>query len=205
MTDEEPAPRKGALLYTGKGDAGETGLLGGERVPKWDVQPQAYGAIDEASSAIGLARALASSEETKEALVAAQRALYRIMAELATSPEVELDADMRISEADVRQLEAQTDAFGARVSLGREFVLPGETTAGAALDLARTTVRRAEREAARLAHERGIGGAAVLAYVNRLSSLLFVLERFEDQLQGREARPARIAGQPKRTARNRTK
>lgn len=191
----------GGFLYTGAGDEGETGLLGGQRVPKWDLQPEAYGSLDEASSALGLARALAAQPETKDALLAAQRRLYLIMAELATAAGVEVDPAFRTAPADVRHIEALTDSFGARITLGREFVLPGETAAGAALDLARTIVRRAERDTARLAHERGIGGGATLAYLNRLSSLLFVLARFDEQAQGRKARAAKAADAPKRIVR----
>ncbi len=182
------------ILYTRAGDQGETGLLGGERVPKWDLQPQALGALDEASSALGLARALSTRAETKEALLAAQRRLYAIMAELATGPGVEVDPAFQTSAEDVRQLEAQIDAAGSKVALGREFVLPGEIVAGAALDLARAVVRRAEREVTRLSHERGIGGGPTMAYLNRLSSLLFVLARFEERAQGRRAPSAKGSG-----------
>ncbi len=129
------------------------------------------------------------------------RQLYRIMAELATAPGVEVDPTFRTSDGDVRELEDRTDAFGARITLGREFVLPGETPAGAALDLARTIVRRAERGVARLAHERGIGGGATLAYINRLSSLLFVLARFDEQTQGRRAAAAKTSAAPSRSVR----
>jgi cob(I)alamin adenosyltransferase len=200
MNDEQ-APSGAGFLYTRAGDGGDTGLLGGERVPKWDLQPEAYGALDEASSALGLARALAAQPETKDSLLRAQRRLYQIMAELATGRGVEVDPAFRTTDEHVRELEAETDGFGARITLGREFVLPGETVAGGALDLARTIVRRAEREVARLAHERGIGGGATLAYLNRLSSLLFVLARFDEQAQGRTARSARQDGTAKRSVR----
>lgn len=191
------------FLYTRGGDAGDTGLLGGERVPKWDLQPEAYGAIDEATSALGLARALGDDAEVRDAILAAQRDLYRIMAELATGAGVEVDPAFRTTPSHVAALEERTDAFGARITLGREFVVPGETAAGAALDVARTIVRRAERQTARLAHERGIGGGDTLAYLNRLSSLLFVLARYDEQTHGRLATAAKDAIAPKRTVRRR--
>ena len=184
------------FLYTGGGDEGDTALLGGSRVPKWDLQPQAYGALDEASSALGLARALTDLPETKDALVRAQRQLYRIMTELATGAGVEVDPAFLTTADDVTVLEEEIDRFGRDLQLGREFVLPGETPAGAAMDLARTVVRRGEREVARLARERGIGGGATLAYVNRLSSLLFVLARFDEQAQGRRAPASKSAATP---------
>lgn len=191
VTEQQHESR--GFLYTGTGDEGQTALLGGVRVPKWDLQPEAYGALDEASSALGLARALAAQQETKDALIAAQRQLYRIMTELATGAGVEVDPAYRTTGDTVAEIEASIDRFGAAVQLGREFVLPGETPAGAAMDLARTIVRRAEREVARLAHERGLGGGATLAYINRLSSLLFVLARLDEQSQGRRAPASRTS------------
>lgn len=201
MPDERP-PAEG-FLYTRGGDEGDTGLLGGERVPKWDLQPEAYGAIDEATSALGLARALTDDTEVRETLLHAQRDLYRIMAELATGRDVEVDPAFRTTPEHVTALEQRTDAFGARISLGREFVVPGETPTGAALDLARTIVRRAERDTARLVHDRGIGGGATLAYLNRLSSLLFVLARYDEQARGQRAASARATTDAKRTVRRR--
>ena len=184
------------FLYTGSGDEGDTALLGGSRVPKWDLQPQAYGALDEASSALGLARSLTDRPETKEALVRAQRQLYRIMTELANGAGVEVEPVYLTKQGDVTALEEEIDRFGQDLQLSREFVLPGETPAGAAMDLARTIVRRGEREVARLARERGIGGGATLAYINRLSSLLFVLARFDEQAQGRRAPASKGAATP---------
>lgn len=184
------------FLYTGSGDEGNTALLGGSRVPKWELQPQAYGALDEASSALGMARALTDRPETKEALVRAQRQLYRIMTELATGTGVEVKPAFLTTEGDVTALEEEIDRFGRDLQLGREFVLPGETSAGAAMDLARTIVRRGEREVARLARERGIGAGATLAYINRLSSLLFVLARYDEQAQGQRAPASNGAATP---------
>ena len=123
-------------MYTGRGDTGSTDLLG-ERTAKDDPRIEALGALDEADSAMGLARALASEERVKAAVVDAQRDLYRIMAELAFTPEVR-PPDYTLNAERVTWLEQQTDALAATVTLPREFVVPGESVSGAALDVART-------------------------------------------------------------------
>lgn len=177
------------MLYTGKGDQGYTDLLGG-RVPKYAARPETFGTLDEATSAIGLARAFAQAEETKQILVQVQRDLYVMMAELAFAPQIEQQT-YRITEAHVERLEQTIDQLGTQVPIGRHFVLPGDTVQGAALDFARTVVRRAERLVARLYHEGEMHNEALLAYLNRLSSLLFVLARFEDHRAGVTPTPAK--------------
>ncbi|MCS7050647.1 MAG: cob(I)yrinic acid a,c-diamide adenosyltransferase [Thermomicrobium sp.] len=177
------------MLYTGKGDQGYTDLLGG-RVPKYAARPETFGTLDEASCAIGMARALATSPETKQLLVQVQRDLYLMMAELAFVPGIE-QQKYRVTEDHVRRLEETIDRLGAMVPIGRHFVLPGDTLAGATLDFARTVVRRAERLVARLYHEGEVQNEQLLAYLNRLSSLLFVLARFEDHEAGVTPTPAK--------------
>lgn len=169
-------------LYTALGDDGYTGLLGPGRVPKYHRQPEACGAVDEASAAIGLARALARSDRVRAALLQSQRQLYKLMAELAATPET-VDRFPRIAPDDVAWLEQQVDAFSAELSLPREFVVPGDSVPGAALDMARTVTRRAERRVVRLVHA-GLVADQAARYLNRLSSLLFVLARYEDGLAG---------------------
>ncbi len=169
-------------IYTGRGDGGETDLLGA-RVSKTDPRIEAIGALDEASSALGLARAAAREDRTREALVAVQRDLYKVMAELAFTTEqypqrVELGADR------VEWLSAETDELAAEAPPLREFVLPGDTAQGAALDWARVTVRRAERRVVALAEEGHVRNAEVPRYLNRLSSLLFALARWEEHRAG---------------------
>ncbi len=165
-------------IYTGRGDEGYTSLIGGERVPKYDPRPEAYGTLDEASAALGLARATATAAEVRAAILEMQRALYRLMAELATVEGKTSTYEM--TAADVARVEELTNDFTARVPVQREFVVPGDTVPGAALDVARTVVRRGERLATRLVHEGHVANPHVLGFLNRLSSLLFILGRYED-------------------------
>ncbi|MEI2659673.1 MAG: cob(I)yrinic acid a,c-diamide adenosyltransferase [Bifidobacterium adolescentis] len=170
-------------LYTRAGDDGYTGLLGEGRVPKFSLQPEAYGTVDEASSAMGVARAGAASEQTKHILLEAQRDLYHAMSELAATPETA--ARFRKTDAAAGGwVEAQTDAITAQITLPKEFVVPGDSLAEAYLDLARTTVRRAERVVVRLQHENLLHNDEITRYLNRLSSLLFVLALHENALAG---------------------
>jgi cob(I)alamin adenosyltransferase len=169
-------------LYTGRGDDGTTDLLGA-RVGKDDPRIEALGALDETSSAMGFARALTSDGRVREDIVAVQRDLYRIMAELAFTPELR-PASYALSPERVAWLEAETDALAARVELPAEFVLPGESVPGAALDVARTVARRAERQVVALTRGEYSLSEAVPSYLNRLSSLLFIAARVEDAAAG---------------------
>ena len=169
-------------LFTGKGDQGTTDLLGA-RVGKDDPRIATLGALDEATSAIGLARAVAAGERSREVLVAAQRDLYKIMAELAFTDALR-PAAYALDDERVRWLEETIDSVAAEVSLPPEFVLPGDSVSGAALDVARSVARRAEREAVALAGGGDLANPQILRYLNRLSSLLFVLARDEDRAAG---------------------
>jgi cob(I)alamin adenosyltransferase len=175
--------KKVTQYYTRHGDDGYTGLLGAERVPKYAPRPEAYGTVDELSSALGLARATASDEQSREVLLSVQRHLYRIMTELAATSEAAVHFE-RTNAKDVAELERLTDALGSEIELPRDFIVPGDTLPGAALDLARTVARRAERLVARLVHQEDLENLQVLRYLNRLSSLLFVLARYEDAAAG---------------------
>ncbi len=167
-------------FYTTTGDDGLTGLLGEGRVPKHDPRLEAVGAVDEANAALGLARAHAVRPHTRETLLQAQRDLYHLMAELAATPE-NAARFRRIDAARVTWLESQADALSEQVSLPREFIVPGDVPAAAFLDLARTVVRRAERRVAALLHAGALDNRDLLRYLNRLSSLLYVLELAEHQ------------------------
>jgi cob(I)alamin adenosyltransferase len=170
-------------LYTRTGDDGYTGLLGEGRVAKFALQPEAYGTVDEANSALGIARAAAQADETKTIILAVQRDLYHMMSELAATPKAAVKF-RKIDSAKVQWLEQHTDSITGKITLPKEFVVPGDTLIGAYLDLARTTVRRAERVVTRLLHEQIVENEELGRYLNRLSSLLFVLMIFENALAG---------------------
>ncbi len=174
----------------GSGDDGTTGLLGGGRAPKDDVRIEAYGTVDEASSALGLARALATDRRVREVCEELQRGLYKIGAELATNPG-DRGRFAQMSEADVERLEELMRELEAAAPMPSEFVLPGGTPAGAALDLARTVIRRAERRVVGLARRGGIDNPQAQRWLNRLSLLVFVLARCEEERAGVRAKPAR--------------
>ncbi|MDQ3740754.1 MAG: cob(I)yrinic acid a,c-diamide adenosyltransferase, partial [Actinomycetota bacterium] len=170
-------------LFTGRGDRGETDLLGGGRVGKDDPRVAVLGALDEATSAIGLGRALAASARAKELLAEVQRDLYRLMAGLAFAGAVR-PAGYGVGADRVARLEAAVDELGGEVAIPPQFVLAGDSAAGAALDVARAVVRRAEREAVALVRIGRLDDPQALRYLNRLSSVLFVLARFEDDEAG---------------------
>jgi cob(I)alamin adenosyltransferase len=171
-------------IYTRKGDDGTTGLLFGGRVRKDDDLPRAYGAVDEAQAAIGVARAESRASggaggELDRMLIDVCRDLYVCMAELATLPEnrPKLEAGKSLVTAEmVAALEPLIDDVMGRFDLSPDFVIPGATRTSAALDLARTLVRRAERETIGVA----VAGSHVVPYLNRLSDLVWALARWQD-------------------------
>jgi cob(I)alamin adenosyltransferase len=177
-------------FYTGRGDDGTTDLLGA-RVAKDDPRIEALGSLDEATSAIGLARSMAADDRVREDLVDVQRDLYRIMAALAFTPELR-PAAYEFEFDRVDWLGAETDAMAASVDLPREFILPGESPPGAALDVARAVTRRGERQVVALARAGHQVNPTILGYLNRLSSLLFVAARVEDQTAGSDPKRAKV-------------
>lgn len=176
-------------FYTRRGDEGYTDLLGG-RVPKYDPRPEALGTIDEATAQIGLARAISTSERTNSILIDVQRDLYLMMAELAFTQEMQQQR-YHVTQEHLDRIERETDHLSDEVILPPQFILPGDTHAGAAMDVARTVVRRAERLVVRLLHDGAIDNGMIAAYLNRLSSLLFILGRYEDHLAGIQSTPAK--------------
>jgi cob(I)alamin adenosyltransferase len=168
-------------IYTKTGDDGTTGLGDGSRVPKFDLRVESYGTIDEANSAIGLARLHTSaSPEFDGILQRIQNDLFDLGADLCT-PDTGKDLGyepLRIVDGQVERLEREIDAMNEKLAPLRSFVLPGGSAAAAYLHLARTITRRAERHMVQLATDpdEKVSGAA-LRYVNRLSDLLFVLSR----------------------------
>ena len=167
-------------IYTRKGDDGTTGLLYGGRVRKDSPVPAACGDVDEAQAVLGLARAGAVPQsELNGLLVGLQRDLWVLMAELATAPEHRdrlVPGQSLVTEDMVTRLEPMIDDLGSRFDPPTEFVIPGQTPAAAALDLARTVVRRAERAALAVAAP----GSHVVPYLNRLSDLLWTMARWQE-------------------------
>ena len=174
-----------ASFFTREGDEGYSGLLGKGHIPKYDLRLEAIGDIDEASSALGMARFLCAPSETKAILLQVQRDLYHIMAETAAPLETAEKFHV-IRTQHIVWLEETTVTWGDKVRLPEEFIVPGDTMAGAALDLARTVVRRAERRMAELLQRGDVQNGDLLRYLNRLSSLLFVLELKENQGTGKQ-------------------
>jgi cob(I)alamin adenosyltransferase len=167
-------------IYTRKGDDGTTGLLFGGRVRKDDPAPEAYGAVDEAQAALGVARAeTGEGSELDRLLVRLERDLWVAMAELATAPENRGKLDPGVSSVTVQMvegLEPVIDDLTSRFEAPTEFVVPGQNRLSALLDVARTSVRNAERRALVATAD----GSYVVPYLNRLSDLLWTMARWQE-------------------------
>jgi len=170
-------------FYTSKGDDGTTNLLGEGRVAKYHARIETVGTLDESTAALGVARAQCRDSRSSGILLEAQRDLYRLMAEVAATPE-NAEKFRFIDAARVTWLEAQTDELSKLVEMPKEFILPGDSEAGAALSLARAIVRRAERRVVELFDAGEIRNPELQRYLNRLSSLCFVLELLENKAAG---------------------
>lgn len=172
-------------IYTRKGDDGSTGLWYGGRVPKAGGRPEAYGAVDEAASALGLCRAAAGEDpELTADILRIQNELFVAGAELATAPEAagRLEAGVsKITAEMVERLESDIDRYMERVDLPPKFVIPGGTELSARLDLARTAVRRAERRVVDLKRSGDLADDTVLRYLNRVSDAIFAMARYADE------------------------
>ena len=194
-------------IVTKTGDRGETGLLYGGRVSKTDPRTEAYGAVDEAISALGLARALMTDRSRHAMVLRIQSELFTVGAELATDAQ-EYESLRKhfalVTEDFTRRLESEIGELEAKVPLPDAFVIPGGTQAAAALDVARAVIRRAERRVVALQLVVSLRNPEVLRYLNRLSDLVFMLARAEEgvsmkPLTGRRA--ARTPAAPTRTPR----
>ncbi|MBR4383716.1 MAG: cob(I)yrinic acid a,c-diamide adenosyltransferase [Selenomonadaceae bacterium] len=161
-------------IYTKTGDAGLTSLYTGERIEKNSLRVQVYGAIDEADSALGLARAFATVDDVREKIFALQKLLPKLMADFAS-----LNREAIITSADVAKLESEMDALENSLPPLREFLIPGNSQGGAFLDLARTTTRRAERLCCELAKTEPVHESDKI-FLNRLSDYCFLLMRRAD-------------------------
>jgi cob(I)alamin adenosyltransferase len=180
-------------IYTKTGDDGTTGLLYGGRVPKDSTLPTAYGAVDEAQAVLGLARVHSPAGELSDLLITLERDLWVLMAELATQPENRAKLEpgaTAVAPEMVERLESVIDDIDARFEHPTDFVVPGETVVASWLDLARTVVRRAEREALAAAPAPSLVGP----YLNRLSDLLWTLARWHEG----EPRTSRSVSSPEK-------
>ncbi len=196
-----------SAVATGKGDDGQTSLLfGGDRVYKDDLYTEAYGTIDETVAALGLARAelIVKAEQgplspmlasLAEHILRIQRELFVVGAELATNPnarERQTDGVTKVSETMIEGMDVLLQEWEKQIVMPREFIVPGETRLSAALEVARTIQRRAERHVVRLARrDTGIAAARLIPYMNRLADLLWILARAAEQAEAREATTAR--------------
>lgn len=168
---------KKAAVYTRTGDKGTTGLYTGERVPKQSLRVEAYGTVDEISSALGLARTAVKREDVCETILEVQKLLMFVMADIASLnlPEP------YIKEDHVKLFESTIDKYDAMLQPLAHFIIPGGSMGAAALDIARTTTRRAERCLLRLAETEEVN-PQVLVCLNRLSDLCFILARVENEV-----------------------
>lgn len=167
-------------FYTQKGDDGYTGRLGKGRLPKDHQIIEAIGTIDEASAALGMARAQSQMQDTVDLLLEVQRDLYHLMAELSASKENASQFRV-IDDERLTWLEDKIDSISNSIESPKEFIVPGDSVTGATLALARNIVRRAERRVAELHLAGEIENKNIMRYLNRLSSLCFVMELQENQ------------------------
>lgn len=197
MTTRRPSIEKSAVA-TGRGDDGTTGLLFGGRIRKDDPRTEAYGAVDEAVAALGVARVeltAAGLSALAESVLRWQRELFVVGADLATNPDAtdrQVDDVSRVTEAMLEGVEAELGRWEASVEMPREFVVPGETRASAALEVARAVLRRAERRVIALERVVELESGWTVPYLNRLADLLWVLARAAEQAEHATATKARV-------------
>lgn len=167
-------------VYTRTGDKGSTSLLGGSRIAKNDLRVSCYGTIDEANAAIGTAYSFFENPEVRNILHKVQKKLFVVGAQLASDEKGKQYLVEKVTDADVKEIEETIDFYLEKVGKQTAFVIPGKSTASAMLHLARTIIRRGERLIITLNQSEEVD-PGLLKYVNRLSDLLFVLARFEEE------------------------
>ena len=163
-------------VYTKTGDDGTTSLYTGERVAKDSLRVQVYGALDEANSALAMSRAFAKNSEVRDRIYKLQKLMQQLMADFAS-----LNQTPRITTDNISELEGEMDKMEAALPPLRSFIIPGDSKAGAMLDLARTISRRAERKCLTLAQSEQVHDVDKI-FLNRLSDYCFLLMRIEDQV-----------------------
>jgi len=179
-------------IATKKGDDGDTGLIGGERVSKGSLRVEAYGSLDELGSIMGFARALCDHEAVSSATKAIQTELFHVSASLATpagvGPGPKGEPPARVSREMVDRLTEQVEAIEALDGIFADWVVPGENASSAAYDMARACCRRAERVAVRLRDQGDSVDPMAIAYINRLSDLLWLFARLIEKQLGLNAK-----------------
>lgn len=168
---------KKAAVYTRTGDKGTTGLYTGECIAKNSMRVEAYGNVDEITSALGLARVTATRDDIRTTIRELEKKLSSLMADIAS---IGL-SEPYITDLDVKEIESMINEYDAMLEPLSNFLLPGDTLAEAALDIARTTTRRAERQLLRLAAQEDVNHN-ILIYINRLSDLCFIMGRVESEI-----------------------
>lgn len=187
MSDEAKRTRAQASISTRRGDAGQTRLGGGETISKADARVEAYGAIDELNTMIGLARTLCDDAAIGAEIRAVQRELFAVGSAISTKPESKKPIP-EITKAMVGRLDALVERFEAEPGILRDWSIPGEYRGSAAFDVARTICRRAERAAVRYVSGGGVVQPTVLEYLNRLSDVLWLCARAMEARAGVDAR-----------------
>ncbi|MEP7158148.1 MAG: cob(I)yrinic acid a,c-diamide adenosyltransferase [Chloroflexota bacterium] len=197
MVARRPAIANSAVA-TGRGDDGTTGLLYGGRINKDDPRTEAYGTVDEAVAALGVARVelrLAELSDLAESVLRWQRELFVVGADLATNPDARErleDGVTRVDEGMLSGVETELERWETHLQMPREFIVPGETRASAALEVARGVLRRAERRVIALDRALELGSGWVVPYINRLADLIWVLARVAEQAENAAPTPARL-------------
>lgn len=180
MTNEENTFK----IYTKQGDEGQTGLLYGGRISKSDLRTEAYGTTDEAISCLGLARSLSKESALKSITKRIQKEMFTVGAELATKrseyPYLLKHFNV-VTEKMTLRVEADIDSLEKQITLPRSFIIPGASKASSAFDIARSTIRRAERRVVEMNTQNLIENQELLKYLNRVSDLVFIMARYEDR------------------------
>lgn len=171
---------KNFSITTKKGDTGSTGLLDSTRVNKYDLRPEAYGSLDEASAFLGLVRAHSDLEEIKELVWTIQNHIYLINSELACPQESLNLLKNKLEKKHVQILESKSNDIEQKLNLLKKFVIYGQTQTSAYLDIARAVIRRAERRVTELYNSEPQDNNIIMAYLNRLSDTLFLLARYDE-------------------------
>jgi cob(I)alamin adenosyltransferase len=169
------------MNFSKKGDMGETSLLGNQRVPKFDLRPETYGTIDEASSVLGVARGITDNVTIKDIILQVQKDLLVMGAEMSTPVEEIWRLNKRIEATDVEKIEDIIDELQVGVVISPEFIYPGKNAISAQIDVGRTVIRRAERRTVELKDHNLLNNPNIHKYMNRLADMLFVLARYAEE------------------------